>query len=215
MKLFLLRHGESVSCTLADTSYLPSDVDNGLTINGQKQIRAFAQELRALTGQSKTIQLYSSPLHRARESSALVEDMLGIRAMIVDALRERDFGFSEGCSIGESRRLQLASHRRPLDRVFGESIAEHRCRVAHWIDEVLSRQLLPDIIVVISHGGSIEQLHMHLLSSHVEASCRVFSALSPGCFHEWSVLCEADGDTVLRLDRINVFPAAALPKTHH
>lgn len=215
MKLFLLRHGESVSCTLADTSCLPNDWDNGLTTNGQKQVRAFSRKLQALTEQRKTIQLYSSPLHRALESAAILEHALGTETTIVDALRERDFGFPEGCSIGESRRLQLACHRRPLERVCGESIAEHRLRVAHWIDEVLSRQQLPDIVVVVSHGGSIEQLHMHLLSSHVEASCRVFSALSPGCFHEWSVLREADGDTVLRLDRIDVCPVEAPPKTQH
>lgn len=212
MKLFLFRHGESVSCTLPDTSDVPNDGDNGLTINGQKQVRAFAREIQTLTGQSKVIQLYSSPLRRARESMAIVEDVLGTSAIVVDALRERDFEFPNGCSIGESRHLQLASHRRPLDRICGESVAEHRRRVAHWIDKVLSTQPLPDIVVVVSHGGTIEQVHMHLLLSQVEASSKVFSALSPGCFHEWSLLREADGNIVLRVDRIDACPLSVVVK---
>ncbi len=206
MKLILFRHGESVSCTLAATSRLPNDGDNGLTMNGQKQVRAFVRELQALTGRSETIHLYSSPLLRARESATIIEAELGASAIVVDALRERDFEFPEGCSMEESRRLQLAAHRRPSDRIAGESVAEHRCRVAHWIDKVLSTQPLPDIAIVVSHGGTIEQLHMHLLSSPVEASSRVFSALSPGCFHEWSVLRESDGEPVLRADRIDARP---------
>lgn len=95
--LVLSRHGQSI--WHAENRYAgSSDID--LTAVGRQQ----AQALATWAGAHRPDALYSSPVRRARESTAPVAAATGMPATIDDDLREVHFGVAEGLTIGEMRK---------------------------------------------------------------------------------------------------------------
>lgn len=111
--MVLSRHGQSV--WHAENRYAgTSDID--LTPVGRQQ----AQALADWAGQNRLDALYSSPVRRARESTAPVTAVTGMTATIDEDLREVHFGLAEGLTIGEVRsRYPDAAARFELDPVDG------------------------------------------------------------------------------------------------
>jgi probable phosphoglycerate mutase len=111
--LVLSRHGQSV--WHAENRYAgSSDID--LTAVGHRQ----AQALADWAGEHRPDALYSSPVRRARESTAPVSAATGMTATIEQDLREVHFGVAEGLTIGEMRsRFPEAAARFEADPVAG------------------------------------------------------------------------------------------------
>lgn len=92
--LILTRHGQTV--WHRENRYAGiSDID--LTELGREQ----AADLAVWAGFQKLDGFYSSPVRRARETAAPVAQILGREPVIVDSLREVDFGIAEGRTMGE------------------------------------------------------------------------------------------------------------------
>jgi broad specificity phosphatase PhoE len=204
MKLYLVRHGESLSSTLADEALLPRDEANDLTPLGRQEAVALA---RFLKSHCSAPVLWSSPIKRARQTAEFIGRDLGLEPCYVEALGEREFGFLAGVTVAVSRSLQEQDYIAPNEcREGAESISVHRARISSWFEEHVERHQIAEAIVV-SHGGTIEQLHMHLLGSPVSHASSCFTKLGTGRFHLWTRLTALDGRPVWRLDAVDMAPA--------
>jgi probable phosphoglycerate mutase len=97
--LFLVRHGETV--WHADNRYAGGGSDIDLTERGHGQAVALAR----WAGTEAFDALVVSPVRRAQETAAPSANALGLEPIVVDDLREVDFGIAEGRTIGELRDL--------------------------------------------------------------------------------------------------------------
>lgn len=84
MKLFFVRHGESVANI--SRTHTTSDTDV-LSPAGKKQARALSRRLANLPIEY----IASSPLGRARETAEIINKTLRVQIEFVDILREREF----------------------------------------------------------------------------------------------------------------------------
>ncbi len=90
MKIFFARHGESQANLLHEISN--RGLKHPLTQKGRQQALTLAQKL-----QDQSISyIYSSPVLRAIETTAIVANHLGIEYEVTEALREYDLGELEG-----------------------------------------------------------------------------------------------------------------------
>src|SRR5258708_21640422 len=96
MKLYFVRHGESEANVLREISN--RGLKDGLTEKGRQEATALAEKLKALP----IVQVYSSPLLRARQTAEILSGALGLDYEITDALREYDCGILEGRSDEEA-----------------------------------------------------------------------------------------------------------------
>lgn len=92
MKIFFARHGESQANLLKIISN--RDLPHGLTEDGCSQAQRLAQYLL----QYSISHIYTSPLLRAVQTSAIIAERLNIEYEQVDGLREYDCGVAEGRS---------------------------------------------------------------------------------------------------------------------
>ena len=184
---------------------MPSDDENPLTRIGVLQMQHVADFLVQSVGavSRPTIQLVSSPMLRAMQSSHIVATRLGIVSEIEPALRERNFGVLDGVSMGECQRQQMLAHRSPDRCVAGESIKEHRFRAWSWFEHKVLASQQVDWFVIVAHGGTIEQLQMSLIGAPVQRSASVFFACEPAAFHEWTLLKQPIEGWILRADAVN------------
>ena len=101
MRLYFARHGESQANVLHVISNRGHK--HGLTEKGRAQAAGLAQKLAS----TPFIRLYSSPLLRAVQTTAILSYDLGIPFEITDALREYDCGDIEGKSDPASWQIHL------------------------------------------------------------------------------------------------------------
>ena len=93
--LALARHGETV--WHHDNRYAGGGSDIDLTPRG----RAQARQLAAWSLRERPDVIVSSPVRRARETAAPAAEALGQDVLVLDGLREVDFGLAEGRTIEE------------------------------------------------------------------------------------------------------------------
>ncbi|MBN2256701.1 MAG: histidine phosphatase family protein [Anaerolineaceae bacterium] len=96
MRFIFTRHGESISNTKKIMSN--RDETDGLTALGIQQAEMLAGRLST----ENIVQLYTSPILRARQTSRILAEELDIPVIAADALREPDYGSLEGRSDKES-----------------------------------------------------------------------------------------------------------------
>ena len=95
--MFLLRHGQShFNLHFNKTRVDPGIVDPALTLEGQRQIHAAAQDLKT----RNITRIIASPYQRTLESAALVAEALRLPIEVDPLVRERYY-FS--CDIGSPR----------------------------------------------------------------------------------------------------------------
>src|SRR5688572_13005538 len=92
MELWLVRHGES---TWNSVQRFQGGLDAPLSDRGRWQAQALAAGLAT----ARFDALYTSPLHRARETAAACGAVLGLDAIAVDDLREIGLGDWEGLTL--------------------------------------------------------------------------------------------------------------------
>jgi broad specificity phosphatase PhoE len=160
MKIYLIRHGESISD--AKGKY-DGDYDDSLTENGLLDAKEAAKKLL-----EKNIQaIFSSPKIRAQETAAVLSDALHCEVIVQDDLQERDI-YGAYPNIGkdypeeEYRRLgELLADKE--SRIEGsESHEDFTKRVGQCFLDIVKHSEYTNIAIV-THGGPIRSIFREVL----------------------------------------------------
>jgi broad specificity phosphatase PhoE len=118
---------------------------------------AAALQLAGALRDLQLVAVYTSPLERALVTAAAIAAAHRVQPLVVDDLRELDFGDADGVPFEKlPPELQRGLLERPTEVRFpgGESYAELRGRVTAAFDEIVGRH--PDAeLAVVSHAGAI------------------------------------------------------------
>lgn len=154
--LTLVRHGQT---TWNDAGIVQGQRDDAsLTTLGRQQALDAAHALRTQTFDA----VISSDLTRARETAAIIADVLGLVVETSSALRERSFGEAEGHPVADldHRVTGIEAHHvvdadaRPLG---GESMNDVYRRTTDFV-AALTLQRAGQRLLLISHGGAIHTI---------------------------------------------------------
>lgn len=150
-RLILIRHGESVANAERRFTHGPHEP---LSRRGREEALARA---RVLQERFDPVALYASPFVRALETARLIGSVLGLEPIVVDALREQDFGALRGqpySAVGSDIEVQGRWRYCPPG---GESLEAVFQRAGPALDEIAERHLGAEVVVV-SHGGVMAAL---------------------------------------------------------
>jgi|GEM_PF-5515712 broad specificity phosphatase PhoE len=198
----LLRHAECSSALLDDQETVVTNESDSLTAEGIGKTYETASFFKNTLFKS-TPQVFASPIKRAQQTADIIAGTLNTSVKYFDSLRERDFNFPFDFSMRESKFYQQKAHKNPLIKIRdGESVAEHRLRLAEWKSANLDN-ITTDTIVV-AHGGTIEQLLGIITGSAVENTSRYFFKLDYCHYHLITVLKTVpQQDIIWRIDKTN------------
>ncbi len=160
--LFFIRHGETPS----NAQHIRQGIllDDYLDTQGVLQV----ERLIPLIKQLHLDVLYTSYLHRAEESAAIINQHLGKQIPIIhdSRLHERDFGQLAGKSVEEWDKLLPDSREKERLQIYdyrpygGESVEDVRQRVVNAVLDIIANN--PDKNVgVICHNGPLRLLLFH------------------------------------------------------
>ncbi|MBN2147382.1 MAG: histidine phosphatase family protein [Anaerolineales bacterium] len=174
MRIYFARHGHSHANLLRKISN--RGLCHGLTPAGREQAVKLAQRLQHFP----IIQIYSSPVLRAIETSIILANQLQVEYEITDALREFDCGILEGRSDEEAwRGWQEISDAWLVHKCWdqriegGESYNDLRERFVPFIECLVNRFGGTQAEVVsVSHGG-LYRMMLPLVLKDLDAD-RVF-----------------------------------------
>ena len=172
MKIFLVRHGESVS-DIEDR--YGGSYDDHLTRTGIEQ----AKELAVKLSEKNIEMIFSSPLFRARETAEIIKEVVGCEIKTVAALGERN---RYAHLTGTKKVLAKIRHPDEVAKLKsyegcvegGETYGEFRKRIIVAFDEIAN--FGPDSVTVVTHGGPISCIFRELLKDEFErlGHCAVF-----------------------------------------
>jgi probable phosphoglycerate mutase len=152
--ILLVRHG----ATATTGSILPGRAPGlHLAESGRAQAERVAKRLAELT--KKPSALYTSPLERARETSAPIAKSLGLRPLVARGLLECDFGAWTGKKLAvlakkpEWRTVQSSPSTFRFPE--GESFAEMQLRMWSTLEQLATKHP-GKTIVVVSHADPIK-----------------------------------------------------------
>jgi broad specificity phosphatase PhoE len=155
VKLFFVRHGESEANLIGQISN--RGLKHGLTEKGRRQAAALADYLK----DQDALQVYASPLLRARQTAEILAGALGIPCEMTDALREFDCGVAEGRRDAEAWKLHAGIMDAWLLRSEwdarieqGESFNDMRLRFVPFIEKLVQTHAAqPGAIILVGHGA--------------------------------------------------------------
>lgn len=166
-RIVAIRHGETA--WNVDTR-IQGQLDVGLNATGRWQAHRAAL---ALAGETIAA-VYSSDLLRAWDTALSVATAVGQDVVTDEGLRERGFGVFEGktfAEIGEKWPDQALLWRR-RDPEFapegGENLLQFRNRILHTVEQLASRHLGQQIVLV-AHGGVMDVLYRAATRQEVQA----------------------------------------------
>lgn len=154
MIILLLRHGESEG-DLRDVH--EGRADFPLTDRGREQAGKAAKWIN----KNYTVnRIYSSTLIRAKETANLVSMETKIPIELRESLMEFNNGKLAGMDREEAKRKYPEITDLPIheSRYEMESKLEFRFRAETILSEIISNNKEQDVVVVVSHGGMINQL---------------------------------------------------------
>jgi probable phosphoglycerate mutase len=155
MKLYFVRHGESIANLLREFSN--NEYKHPLTDKGIEQAHAVARSLLGM----QIEKIYSSPVLRAVQTARILVETLHTPLEITPALREWNVGIYEGTTDPQGWVLHSQvqedwffrkqyDHRMPG----GESFTEIQKRFLPFIETLVSNEKVTDKnIALVSHGG--------------------------------------------------------------
>ena len=148
MKLFVVRHGETdlnvreLACGVSEAK---------LTEKGRMQAQALAHRLKEDKAKNNITTIYVSPLKRARDTAAYIEQALQLTAIPDTRLQEIDFGDFEGKPWNNPDFLYI--HKNPfLTFPKGESFAQVAHRAYGIIEDVKQRDAACGNVLFVCHG---------------------------------------------------------------
>ena len=160
-KLILVRHGQA-HANVAEVA--ASKTCTGLTHLGQRQAQCVAERL---AGEPITT-IWSSPILRAKQTAQAVARPHGLPTLIVQNLREIDYGDAEGKAWNEI--LSAVDWAHPLypDKSIApnaETYESYARRAAAAIDEILSK-ISAGTTVIVGHGDTITSVFNVITNNH-------------------------------------------------
>jgi probable phosphoglycerate mutase len=177
-RLILIRHGESLANAEGRFTLGPHE---GLSRRGREEAEARA---RHVAQRFDPVALYASPFVRALETARVIGAVIGLEPVVVDALREQDFGTLKGRpydAVREDATWHIDRWRyRPPG---GETLEEVFHRVGPALDAIAERHF-GEQIVVVSHGGVMAALHAWCTVRKVEGDAPIHGNAS-GYVMEW------------------------------
>lgn len=144
--LGLLRHGQTdwnIDLRLQGSTDIP------LNDTGRAQALAAAQHLNPENWDV----IISSPLSRARDTAAIVAEVLGMPVVIVPELIERSFGTAEGMDHASWRKLYESQV--PIEGL--ESLEDLRTRTGLLL-ELIATEYSGQRVLAVSHGALIRKV---------------------------------------------------------
>lgn len=157
-RLLLVRHGESEGNrdrVFTRTPEVP------LTDLGRAQARAAAEWIAARHAPAAIV---SSPFTRARQTTAIVAEVLGLPVHVEANLRERSYGSLAGrpyAALRECTDWDPASYWLWCPPGGGETLVDVAARAGAVLDRV-ARRWPDDDVVVVSHGAVMHALWQHV-----------------------------------------------------
>jgi broad specificity phosphatase PhoE len=177
--LIILRHGTTEGI---EKGLLQGSTDSPLSPRGrlEAQLTAAALKTRPIKN------CYCSPLGRARETALIICKPLGIKPVILEDLREYDFGWLEGHryftppASSSSIFIKLKSLARLyLAGLSGESLANIRHR-AKSVWQYLLEQDLDDVDLIITHGFFINIFFQEMMQATPGWKRKIFDVSACG-----------------------------------
>lgn len=207
--LYLIRHGETEN---AEEKRYKGSIDVPLSEKGRKQIERLANYMvqdslnSPLPPFSKggmgglLSAVYCSDLSRALKSAEIIAEPHGLKPVVMQELRERNFGIWEGMSFDEIKKKYPEEFKAWADNplkfspIGGESTIEVRDRVVKALDRILTNHLQvgqgsgvrgheerksypltrdPISIAIVAHGGVNRIILCHLLGIPLENIFRI------------------------------------------
>jgi alpha-ribazole phosphatase/probable phosphoglycerate mutase len=194
--IFLIRHGETEG---SEIKRYKGSTDIPMSENGIKQLSRTSEFIRAeiqrranepaLPGfqrfRSSTLAaVYSSPLSRALKSAEIIAEAHNLKPLVIDNLRERNFGIWEGMTFMEVKEKhpdefeEWANNPLKYSPIEGESTIEVRDRVINVLNSILdnhgkSADPADENIVIVAHGGVNRVILCHLLGMSLEYIFRI------------------------------------------
>lgn len=207
MRLLLVRHSQPLSSTVALGDACPPDETNALSAAGSSQAHVLGQTLARICDGS-AVKLISSPVVRALQTAQTVAAHLGSPPIEIDGrLAERLKDWSGAPSVAEIQAEERVAFQYPHVRTpIGESLIEHRSRVASFFDELVSQCEDERSVLLVCHGGTIEHILGIVLGVDVGRMLKLCFALGNGCFHELSHSSAPSGGGEWAIQRLNVEP---------
>lgn len=152
MKLYLLRHGESVANVTH--TFASKKLDLPLTEFGIQQVNQIAEPMKNIGFDI----IYSSPLLRARQTAEIIGNTCGFNPIVVESLREIDVGELDAKCIAE------IDHRKIYDEVIskwddgqndisfknGENLNMVKERINDFLNRLSHKN--DERILVVGHG---------------------------------------------------------------
>ena len=160
-RLYLIRHGEVEK---AYHKVFGGRIDMELSPLGHEQVRSLARFLRAAPPDV----LYASPMRRVQQTLAPLAEETGLAPVLMEGLREVDFGAWTGLSWDEVLERHGVSAFSWLHQLEdgtiekAETVPEFRKRVEISVDQILA-EASGKTVAVICHGGVIRMLLAILL----------------------------------------------------
>lgn len=150
-RLILIRHGESLANAERRFTHGPHE-----PLSRQGRQEAVARG-RRVAERFDPVAVYASPFVRALETARLIGRVLGLEPVVVEALREQDFGALRGQPYGAVGSDVQVQGRWRYCPPGGESLETVYHRAGPALDEIAERHLGAEVVVV-SHGGVMAAL---------------------------------------------------------
>lgn len=160
-RYFGARHGRSRA---NEQGIVLSDLYDGqledfsLSEEGERQVRASAEAMKASGMLDENTVIISSPFSRCRRTAEIIREVLGASAQIIfdERLRERWFGNWERKDTGSYDKVWVDDRTNPDHTIEGvENATGVQRRTASLIEE-LERRYEGKKIVLVSHGDALQ-----------------------------------------------------------
>ena len=154
-RLLLIRHAESEGNrdqVFTATPHVP------LTARGEAQARSAAHWMRE---HHAPVRVVSSPYQRARQTAAIIAEVLQLPIQIEDDLRERDYGLLAGRAYATPRPGYDRERYWVWRPEAGETLEEVLSRVGAVLDGLIAA-VPHDDVVVVSHGAVMMAAQRHV-----------------------------------------------------
>lgn len=195
-QVYLIRHGETED---GDTRRYKGHTEVPLSVNGIKQIKRLANYLHhnseqraqkpvpgVVQGNTDVTVIYTSDLCRAVKSAEIIAEPYGLKPIIVEGLRERNFGVWEGMTFDEIKERWPDAFKAWADNPLkfspmeGESTIEVRDRALKTFNDIVERHK-GEMIAIVAHGGINRVILCEMLGMPLENIFRIeqgFGALN-------------------------------------
>lgn len=192
MKVYLVRHGQSLANTLGLFSGV---TDSPLTDFGRQQARSVGHVLKDENFDA----IYTSPLSRAFDTAALINGYHNLYLQKIEGLTEMNFGIFEGLSyeaiqlkypiLTEKWQMESSNFKFPQ----GESLTEFYERIVAVYKTIIN-QSKGDKILIVAHAGVIRSILANQIS---ESFSHYWKYKVDNC--KISILEYSDGVTMLNV----------------